>query len=76
MQNIALINQLIAKIAKIDLELKDNILLTQDNEAWAYFNIEALSISDNDEAGISKRQTQLSLLFDRLADFEDFELRL
>ncbi|PAK79856.1 hypothetical protein B8W83_08875, partial [Leuconostoc mesenteroides] len=28
------------------------------------------------EAGISKRQTQLSLLFDRLADFEDFELRL
>ncbi|TDV85805.1 hypothetical protein C7818_1411, partial [Leuconostoc mesenteroides] len=56
--------------------VKDNILLTQDNEAWAYFNIEALSISDNDEAGISKRQTQLSLLFDRLADFEDFELRL
>ncbi len=34
--------------------VKDNILLTQDNEAWAYFNIEALSISDNDEAGISK----------------------
>ncbi|MDG9734305.1 ATP-binding protein [Leuconostoc pseudomesenteroides] len=56
--------------------VKDNILSTQDNEAWAYFNIEALSISDNDEAGISKRQTQLSLLFDRLADFEDFELRL
>ena len=56
--------------------VKDNILLTQDNEAWAYFNIEALSISDNDEEGISKRQTQLSLLFDRLADFEDFELRL
>ena len=56
--------------------VKDNILLTHDNEAWAYFNIEALSISDNDEAGISKRQTQLSLLFDRLADFEDFELRL
>lgn len=54
----------------------DNILLTQDNEAWAYFNIEALSISDNDEEGISKRKTQLSLLFDRLADFEDFELRL
>ena len=56
--------------------VKDNILLTQDNEVWAYFNIEALSVSDNDEAGISKRQTQLSLLFDRLADFEDFELRL
>lgn len=56
--------------------VKDNILLTQDNEAWAYFNIEALSISDNDEEGIAKRQTQLSLLFDRLADFEDFELRL
>ncbi|MFT8600564.1 MAG: ATP-binding protein [Leuconostoc pseudomesenteroides] len=56
--------------------VKDNLLLTQDNEAWAYFNIEALSISDNDEEGISKRQTQLSLLFDRLADFEDFELRL
>lgn len=56
--------------------VKDNILLTQDNEAWAYFNIEAQSISDNDEEKRVKRQTQLSLLFDRLADFEDFELRL
>lgn len=56
--------------------IKNNILITQDHQAWAYFNIEAVSISDNDDEKRQKRQSQLALLFDRLADFEDFDCRM
>ena len=56
--------------------IKDNLLMNTRGEVWAYYYLEAESISNTDSEGLAQHKTKLALLFDRLVDFEDFELRL
>lgn len=55
-------------------ELKDNLLLTSDNDIWAYYQISPKTISQNNPKAIQENKEQMANLIQLLAPYEDVEL--
>lgn len=54
--------------------LKDNLLLTGDNDVWAYYQVSPKTISQNNPKVIQESKEQMANLLQLLAPYEDVEL--
>ena len=54
--------------------LKDNLLLTGNNDIWAYYQVSPKTISQNNPKAIQENKEQMANLMQLLAPYEDVEL--
>lgn len=54
--------------------LKENLLLTSDNDIWAYYQVSPKTISQNNPNAIQENKEQMANLMQLLAPYEDVEL--
>ncbi|WP_137665532.1 ATP-binding protein [Enterococcus hulanensis] len=54
--------------------IKDNLLLTSDNNIWAYFQVSPKTITQNNPNAIQENKEQMANLMQLLAPYEDVEL--
>ena len=54
--------------------LKGNLLLTYDNDIWAYYQVSPKTISQNNPKAIQENKEQMANLMQLLAPYEDVEL--
>lgn len=54
--------------------LKGNLLLTSDNDIWAYYQVSPKTISQNNPKAIQENKEQMANLMQLLAPYEDVEL--